>query len=303
MRPASITPQKTVPKEILHPDYAADGTPYSEEKAKKEFRILQPHEIDLMREAGVLGRQALDVAHRMIAPGVTCQAIDDAVHEFIVANNAYPSPLNYYNFPKSCCTSVNEVICHGIPDSRPLENGDIVNVDVTVYYKGYHADLNETYFVGEVDADSKRLVQSAYHAMAAAIKICKPGVMYREIGDVCERIAKKYSVSVTRSYCGHGINNLFHPFPNIPHYAKNKAIGVMKPGHIFTIEPMLNLGTYQDTTWPDQWTAVTKDGKRSAQFEHTILITEDGFEVLTGRLADSPAPDFEVPEEFVNTNI
>jgi len=209
--------------------------------------------------------------------------IDALVHAQCVLLGAYPSPLRYKRFPKSCCTSLNEVICHGIPDSTVLCEGDIVNVDITVYYRGHHADLNETWLIGEVDVNSKLLVETTYQCLQEAIKIVKPGTMYREVGNVITRLATHHGLSVVRAYCGHGIGKLFHCAPNVPHYAKNKAIGVMKPGHVFTIEPMINLGTWKDVLWPDEWTSVTADGKRSAQFEHTLLVTESGCEVLTQR--------------------
>ncbi|MCO5562008.1 hypothetical protein L7F22_015634 [Adiantum nelumboides] len=205
-----------------------------------------------------------------------------------IAAGGYPSPLNYYLFPKSCCTSVNEVICHGIPDSRRLEDGDIVNVDVTVYLNGCHGDLNETFFVGEVDKASEQLVRCTYECLQKAIALVKPGVRYREVGEVISRHACLSNFSVVKSICGHGIGELFHCAPNIPHYSRNKAVGVMKAGQIFTIELMINSGNWRDRMWPDGWTAVTTDGKRSAQFEHTLLVTETGGEVLTARLPTSP---------------
>uniref|UniRef100_A0A3B5A0Q7 Methionine aminopeptidase n=1 Tax=Stegastes partitus TaxID=144197 RepID=A0A3B5A0Q7_9TELE len=208
------------------------------------------------------------------------------------ARNCYPSPLNYYNFPKSCCTSVNEVICHGIPDRRPLQDGDILNVDITVYHNGFHGDLNETFYVGEVDEGAKKLVQTTYECLMQAIDSVKPGIRYRELGNIIQKHAQANGFSVVRSYCGHGIHRLFHTAPNVPHYAKNKAVGVMKPGHVFTIEPMICEGGWQDETWPDGWTAVTRDGKRSAQFEHTLLVTETGCEILTRRLEDNGRAHF-----------
>lgn len=248
-------------------------------------------DIPALRESCILGRKALDLAASMMKPGVTGEEVDDALHEFIVSNGAYPSPLNYRQFPKSVCVSVNEVVCHGIPDARPFEEGDIVNVDVTVYHKGYHADLNETYYIGDVsnvDADTRRLVQGAYDCLVEAIKICKPGTMYREVGNVISKVAAERGLSVVRTYCGHGVGKLFHCAPNVPHYEKNKAVGKMKAGHVFTIEPMINAGNWQDSTWPDNWTAVTVDGKRSAQFEHTLIVTDKGVEILTARLPESP---------------
>ncbi len=181
---------------------------------------------------------------------------------------------------------MNEVICHGIPDLRPLQDGDIVNIDVSVYCDGYHADLNETFFVGRVDGDGHRLVECAYKSLAAAIDICRPGTLYRDVGNVITKVAKSFNCSVVKTYCGHGTGALFHTAPNIPHYNNNKAKGEMKAGHVFTIEPMINLGHYSDVLWPDGWTAVTADGTRSAQFEHTILVTETGCELLTGRFGE-----------------
>ena len=180
------------------------------------------------------------------------------------------------------CVSPNEVICHGIPDQRPFEEGDIINLDITCFYKGMHADLNETFCVGDadkLDKDVVRLLNGAYDCLMEAIKICKPGTMYREPGNVITKVANKYNLSVVRTYCGHGCGKLFHCAPNIPHYEKNKAVGTMKKGNVFTIEPMINLGVTGDTLWPDTWTSVTKDGKWSAQFEHMILITDNGCEV------------------------
>jgi len=212
--------------------------------------------------------------------------------------NSYPSPLNYRFFPKSVCTSVNETICHGIPDQRALQDGDILNIDVTLYHGGYHGDLNETYYVGEkakADPDAVRVVETARECLDQAIAIVKPGMMFRELGKVIEAHAKSRQTSVVRTYCGHGINTLFHCAPNIPHYAKNKAVGMAKPGMCFTIEPMINLGTYKDKTWPDNWTSTTADGKWSAQFEHTLLVTETGAEILTARLPTSPGGPVPMP--------
>ena len=241
-----------------------------------------------MREVCLIGRKVIDIAHKAVKVGITTDEIDRIVHEACIEYEVYPSPLNYYKFPKSVCTSTNEIICHGIPDLRKLEDGDIVNVDISVYKNGYHADLNETYIVGNTDKESKYLIESAYECLQKAISICKPGTMYKEIGDVIGNFIEERGLSVTRTYCGHGIGKLFHCNPNVPHYKKNKQIGIMRPGHIFTIEPMINQGTWKDVTWLDDWTASTSDGKRSAQFEHTILITEEGCEVLTARLEDSP---------------
>ncbi|XVF79864.1 hypothetical protein PTKIN_Ptkin15bG0024200 [Pterospermum kingtungense] len=242
LRPYPISPKRIAPAPIEKPDWADDGIPKVEPNSdlQNHVEIKTPDQIERMREACRIGREVLDAAARMICPGVTTDEIDRVVHEATIAAGAYPSPLNYHFYPKSCCTSVNEVICHGIPDARKLEDGDIVNVDVTVYYNGVHGDLNETYFVGNVDEASRKLVQSTYECLEKAISI------------------------------------------------GNKAVGMMKAGQTFTIEPMINAGIWRDQMWPDGWTAVTADGKRSAQFEHTLLVTETGVEVLTARLPSSP---------------
>ena len=198
------------------------------------------------------------------------------------------------------CTSINEVICHGIPDQRMIREGDIINLDVTLYHGGFHGDINETYYVGDKalqDRESVRVVETARECLQEAVKIVKPGMAFRDPGTVIEKHAKSKGCAVIRTYCGHGINTLFHPAPSIPHYAKNKAVGIAKPGMTFTIEPMISLGSYKDRTWPDNWTSATQDGSRTAQFEHTLLVTEDGVEVLTARLADSPGGPVEMPPE------
>lgn len=292
LRPYHITPMRTVPDSIEKPDYSKhpEGISKCEEDVahSKEIPVYNDHDIDEMRKAGKIGRLVLDTIHKAVAIGVTTDELDVICHETTIENDCYPSPLNYYKFPKSVCTSVNEVICHGIPDRRPLENGDILDVDVTIFHKGYHADLNETYLIGDCDKDSIHLVKSAYEALMKAIEICKPGAHYSDIGNLIGKYIEKQGLSVVKTYCGHGVCKLFHTTPNVPHYKNNKANGIMRPGHIFTIEPMINQGIYRDITWDDNWTAVTEDGKRSAQFEHTLLITEDGCEVLTARNESSP---------------
>eukprot|EP01135_Chromosphaera_perkinsii_P011178 Nk52_evm5s2356 gene=Nk52_evmTU5s2356 len=285
LRPYPLSAKRTVPDHIAKPDYADDGIPTSEMKQRgiTEIVELTAEDIEKARKVSVLAREVLDIAASMIKPGVTTDEIDLAVHNACIERNSYPSPLNYHNFPKSCCTSVNEVICHGIPDMRPLEDGDIVNVDITLYHDGFHGDLNETFFVGTPSEADIKLVSVTYDSMVKAIEACKPGMRYRDIGNIISKIATKKGFSVVRSYCGHGIHRLFHTTPNVPHYAKNRAVGTMKPGHCFTIEPMISEGTCWDDTWPDKWTSVTRDGKRSAQFEQTFVVTETGVEVLSRR--------------------
>jgi methionyl aminopeptidase len=284
-----------VPTHIPRPDYAdhPQGHPLGEIAAKgTQVKVLDDEEIEGLKLACKLGREVLNEAAKAAEVGVTTDELDRIVHEAAIERECYPSPLNYYQFPKSVCTSVNEVICHGIPDMRPLENGDLCNIDVTVYHRGFHGDLNETLFIGEVDEESKRLTQVTYDALSKAISICKPGVRFREIGNVIENYVKPHGFSVVRTYCGHGIHRLFHTAPNIPHYSNNKAVGVMKAGNSFTIEPMVSIGDWRDEHWPDDWTAVTRDGKRSAQFEQTLLITETGVEVLTINRENGDKPWF-----------
>ncbi|XP_048516688.1 methionine aminopeptidase 1 isoform X1 [Dendroctonus ponderosae] len=290
------TPKRTVPLHIQRPDYAdhPQGIPLSEQAAKGSgyIKVLDDEEIEGVRVAGRLGREVLDEAARVCDVGVTTDEIDRIVHEACIERECYPSPLNYLKFPASCCTSVNEVICHGIPDTRPLENGDICNVDITVYHRGFHGDLNETLFVGEVADNVKNLVKVTHECLQKAIDIVKPGEKYREIGNIIQKHAQYHGFSVVKSYCGHGIHRLFHTAPNVPHYANNRAVGVMKAGHCFTIEPMISQGTWKDVMWPDNWTAVTADGMWSAQFEQTLLVNETGCEILTKRREKNGQPHF-----------
>lgn len=284
---------RTLPAPIVRPDYAShpEGHSLSEQRDQSQRPArLKGDDIIGLRKVCQLAREVLDIAAAAVKPGVTGDQIDKIVHDACIARESYPSPLNYYGFPKSVCTSVNEVICHGIPDSRPLEEGDIVNIDVTLYHGGFHGDLNETVFVGRPDAEAQNLVLTAYECMWSGIASVKPGTFYRNVANGIEKRAKEGGCSVVRTYCGHGIHKLFHTSPTVPHYTKNKATGVMEPGHAFTIEPMINQGSYRDKTWPDNWTSVTEDGKRSAQFEETMLVTEDGVEILTMR--PNPKPYF-----------
>ncbi|GAX77795.1 hypothetical protein CEUSTIGMA_g5238.t1 [Chlamydomonas eustigma] len=274
LRPCRIGPTRQIPDSILKPDYYKDGIPMSEQSSRQQMQVpsRSGKELEGIRAACVAGREVLDLAAAAVRPGVTTDELDRIVHDGMMERGAFPSPYNYYNFPKSVCTSVNEVICHGIPDARELQDGDIVNVDVTAYLVGYHGDLNETFTVGNVDEEGKAVIKVAHDCLMKALAICKPGTRFQ----------------VVRTYCGHGIGDLFHCAPNIPHYSGNKAVGVMKEGHVFTIEPMINVGSWRDRTWPDGWTSVTEDGKRSAQFEHTVVVTKDGVDILTRRTDSSP---------------
>ncbi|ESO09558.1 hypothetical protein HELRODRAFT_73702 [Helobdella robusta] len=296
LRPYPVTPPRKVPDHIEKPDYAtqSDGFPASERavKGSTNIDVLTDEEQESMRVVCKLGREVLEEASKVVAVGMTTDEIDRVVHEACIERDCYPSPLNYYNFPKSCCTSLNEVICHGIPDLRPLHDGDILNVDISVFHRGFHGDLNETFFIGNISAKAKTLVRVTNECLKKAIEIVKPGVKYREIGDVIQKHAQSHGFSVVRTYCGHGIHKLFHTAPSVPHYAKNKAVGIMKAGHAFTIEPMISEGTWRDNTWPDNWTSVTVDGKLSAQFEETLLVTDSGCDVLTARIKNNGRPYF-----------
>ncbi|KAG1175505.1 hypothetical protein G6F70_004054 [Rhizopus microsporus] len=270
--------RRQVPDHILLPPYAKLGT-----SSTWSSGIPVNTEIDIshMRKAGKLAKEILEMGSTLCKPGVTTDSIDKALHEAIIENNAYPSPLNYNGFPKSVCTSINNVIAHGIPDDRELRDGDIINVDVTVYLNGYHGDTSATFLVGkDVDEQGKALVECTRECLDMAIKACGPKVPYKEIGRIISDHAAKHGYSVSDELSGHGIGKEFHCYPLILHHV-NEEEGLMTPGTIFTIEPMLCQGSASGIMWPDQWTISTIDGGRSAQFEHTILITEDGVEVLT----------------------
>uniref|UniRef100_A0A1D1Z0N1 Methionine aminopeptidase n=1 Tax=Anthurium amnicola TaxID=1678845 RepID=A0A1D1Z0N1_9ARAE len=262
-----VSPRLDVPSYVPRPPYVnsrqlpgiASGPEVHDEKG-----------IEYMRASGKLAAQ----------PGITTDEIDRAVHQMIIDNGAYPSPLGYGGFPKSVCTSVNECICHGIPDSRPLEDGDIINIDVTVYLNGYHGDTSATFFCGSVDDDAKGLVQVTQECLYKAISICAPGVELNKIGKTIHDHADKFKYGVVRQFVGHGVGRFFHADPVILHYRNNER-GRMLLGQTFTIEPMLTVGSINPIIWSDNWTVVTEDGSLSAQFEHTILITENGAEILT----------------------
>ncbi|KAI4258643.1 MAG: hypothetical protein L6R42_004981 [Xanthoria sp. 1 TBL-2021] len=294
-----LSPRRPIPVHITKPPWSEDGDPKYKMFGRNKLTILDKAGQDAMRKVCRLSREVLDIIGREVRPGVTTDYLDEICHNACIERNAYPSPLNYMNFPKSVCTSVNEVICHGIPDSRVLLDGDIVNLDVSLYHGGYHGDLNETYYVGPAGLSKANihLVETTRECLRLAIETVKPGLPFRNIGNTIEKYAKEQKCSVITTYCGHGINTLFHCAPNIPHYAKNKAVGVAKPGMCFTIEPMISVGSPRDTTWPDNWTSVTRDGARTAQFEHTLLVTDDGCDVLTARLEDSPGGKVEMPKE------
>jgi len=278
VEPGLISPRRLVPSTIARPPYVDGEDPVKSGGSE----VLDAETIAKMRVAGRVAAQALAAAASVIAPGVTTDEIDRVGHEFLLDHGAYPSTLGYKGFPKSLCTSVNEVICHGIPDSRPLEEGDIVNIDITAYLDGVHGDTDATYLVGEVDEVSRLLVERTREAMMRGIKAALPGRQINIIGRVIESYARRFGYGVVRDFTGHGIGTEFHSGLVIPHYDTAPAYAqVIEPGMTFTIEPMLNLGTHEWDMWDDGWTVVTKDRRRSAQFEHTILITETANEILT----------------------
>ncbi|NLB46603.1 MAG: type I methionyl aminopeptidase [Microbacteriaceae bacterium] len=239
-------------------------------------------EIEKIRAAGRIAAQALDAVGDAVRPGITTQELDRIAHEVVVGAGAYPSTLGYRGYPKSSCTSVNEVICHGIPDDTVLRDGDLVNVDVTAYLDGYHGDLNRTFRVGTVSEDAELLIQRTHEAMMRGIKAAMPGREVNIIGRVIETYAKRFGYGVVRDFTGHGVGAAFHTGLIIPHYDSAPLFGdVIKPGMVFTVEPMLTLGTHEWEMWEDNWTVVTKDRSLTAQFEHTIVVRENGAEILT----------------------
>ncbi len=243
--------------------------------------VRSPAEVEAMCWAGAAAAEVLLLAGEQVAAGVTTDAIDEVVHAEVLARGAYPSPLGYRTFPKSVCTSINEVICHGIPDSRPLVGGDIVNIDVTVYLDGVHGDTSAMFYVGEADAESCRLVDRTRQALQAAIGVVAPGVPVSEIGRAIEEVARPARLGVVREFVGHGVGTDFHGNLQIPHYHDPRNDTLLCEGMTFTIEPMLTLGSPQVELWSDGWTAVTADRSRTAQFEHTLLVTAEGVEILT----------------------
>ena len=233
------------------------------------------------RIAGSIAAGALDEVAKIVKPGITTNEIDKVCYEFINDNDAYSAPLFYRGFPKSCCTSSNHVVCHGIPSDKILRDGDIVNVDVTAYKNGWHGDTSRMFKIGEVSIKAEKLINATYESMMMAIKILKEGIQLGDIGYTIQNYVEANGFSVVQDFCGHGIGQTFHKEPNILHYGKKGTGEKIKAGMIFTIEPMVNLGEYETKTLNDGWTAVTKDKSLSAQFEHTIGVTKDGYEIFT----------------------
>ena len=277
LTPGRVSPLRTVPATIERPEYVGRPRPqrYTGPEVKDADTIAR------MRVAGRIAAQALAEVGRHVAPGVTTDELDRIGHEFLVDHHAYPSTLGYKGFPKSLCTSVNEVVCHGIPDTTELRDGDIVNIDITAFIGGVHGDTDATFLVGEVAEEDRLLVERTEEALRRAIKAVRPGRPISVIGRVIESYARRFGYGVVREFTGHGIGTSFHSGLVVPHFDDPNSDTVIEAGMTFTIEPMLNLGTHEWEMWDDGWTVVTRDRKKSAQFEHTLLVTEGEPEILT----------------------
>ncbi|MFE0270070.1 type I methionyl aminopeptidase [Nocardiopsis alba] len=275
--PGRISPQRSVPSHIVRPEYV--GKKYPVEGVLGDVQDAET--IERLRVAGRIAAQALEEVGKHVEPGVTTDELDRIGHEFLLDHGAYPSTLGYKGYPKSLCSSLNEVICHGIPDDTALSDGDIVNIDITAYKDGVHGDTNATFLSGNVSEENRLLVERTREATMRAIKACRPGRQINVIGRVIESYAKRFGYGVVRDFTGHGVGPEFHSGLIIPHYDDPRATTVMEPGMTFTIEPMITLGGVEYDLWEDGWTAVTADRRWTAQFEHTLVITESGAEILT----------------------
>jgi methionyl aminopeptidase len=275
--PAAISPRRDVPASIARPEYVDKPAP----EPFTGSEVKDTDTIERIRVACRLAAQARELVGSHVAPGVTTDELDRIGHEFLCDHGAYPSTLGYKGFPKSLCTSVNEVVCHGIPDARVIEDGDIVNIDITAFIGGVHGDTNATFLAGDVAEETRLLVERTREALDRAIKAVRPGRRVSVIGRVIESYARRFDYGVVREFTGHGIGTSFHSGLIIPHYDEPRFDDEIRAGMTFTIEPMLNLGTHEWVMWDDDWTVVTADGRISAQFEHTLLVTVDGAEVLT----------------------
>jgi methionyl aminopeptidase len=276
LQPGRISPMRSVPASIPRPEYVGRRYPRTGEPEVKDGAT-----IERMRVAGRVAAQALAEVGRHVEPGVTTDELDRVGHEFLIAAGAYPSTLGYRGYPKSLCTSLNEVICHGIPDDTVIADGDIVNIDITAYLDGVHGDTNATFLAGNVDEESRLLVERTHEALMRGIRAVAPGRPLNVIGRVIESYARRFGYGVVRDFTGHGIGTTFHSGLVVPHFDDPEATMAIEPGMTFTIEPMLTLGTINYEVWPDGWTVLTADRRRTAQFEHTLLVTADGAEILT----------------------
>ncbi|AWB84238.1 type I methionyl aminopeptidase [Corynebacterium liangguodongii] len=278
IRPGEPTAIRRVPDSIERPEYAWRDE--VRENVGEPF-VQTPETIEKMREASRIAANALKAAGEAVAPGVTTDEIDRVAHEYMVDHGAYPSTLGYRGYPKSCCVSLNEIVCHGIPDTTVIEDGDIVNIDVTAYKNGVHGDTNATFLAGNVSEEHRLLVERTKEATMRGIKAAKPGREINVIGRVIESYAKRFGYNVVTDFTGHGVGTTFHNGLVVLHYDSNAYRDVLEPGMTLTVEPMINLGELPYTIWDDGWTVQNDDGKFTAQFEHTIVITEDGNEILT----------------------
>jgi methionyl aminopeptidase len=276
LQPGRISPQRAVPASIERPEYVGRRAPRLGESDIKDAETIAR-----MRVAGKIAAQALEEVGRHVTPGITTDELDRIGHEFLLDHGAYPSTLGYRSFPKSLCTSLNEVICHGIPDDTVVADGDIVNIDITAFIGGVHGDTNATFLAGNVADDSRQLVEVTREAMMRGIRAVAPGRPLNAIGRVIESYARRFGYGVVRDFTGHGIGTTFHSGLVVPHFDDPSVGVIMEPGLTFTIEPMLTLGTVEYDIWPDGWTVVTRDRRRTAQFEHTLVVTADGYEILT----------------------
>jgi methionyl aminopeptidase len=277
LTPGTLSPQRAVPAGIARPEYV--GRPAPAPFTGSEVKT--PELIEKIRVASRVAAGALAEGGRAVKPGVTTDEIDRVVHEFLCDHGAYPSTLGYRGYPKSCCTSLNEVICHGIPDSTVVEDGDIVNIDVTAFLNGVHGDTNATFLAGDVSQEARLLVERTHEATMRGIRAVKPGRALNVVGRVIESYAKRFGYGVVRDFTGHGIGEAFHSGLYVPHYDRPDLDVVIETGMTFTVEPMITLGTYLHDAWDDGWTVVTKDRRWTAQFEHTLVVTDDGAEILT----------------------
>lgn len=279
LTPGNPTPIRSVPAHIERPEYAWKD---SVQENVGEPWVQTPETIEKMREASRIAADALQAAGAAVAPGVTTDEIDRVAHEYMCDHGAYPSTLGYRHFPKSSCVSLNEIICHGIPDSTVIQDGDIVNIDVTAYKNGVHGDTNATFLAGDVSEEHRLLVERTEKAMWRGIKAVKPGRQINTIGRVIESYAKRFGYNVVEDFTGHGVGPTFHNGLVVLHYDRpTMYTDLLEPGMTLTIEPMINLGGLDYEVWDDDWTVQTKDRQWTAQFEHTLVVTEEGYEVLT----------------------
>ncbi|MBT5431419.1 MAG: type I methionyl aminopeptidase [Micrococcales bacterium] len=275
--PGTISRQRAVPGSIARPEYVGRPAPAQHVGGDK----YDDETIGRIRAASKLAAQALELVLSGAKPGVTTDFLDQIGHEFLCDSGAYPSTLGYRGYPKSLCTSLNEVICHGIPDDTVMEDGDIVNVDISAYLDGVHGDTNGTVIIGQADSEVELLVERTKEAMMRGIRAAKPGREVNIIGRAIETYAKRFNYGVVRDFTGHGVGTSFHSGLIIPHYDEPAYRDIIEPGMVFTVEPMLTLGSQDWDMWNDDWTVTTKDKSFTAQFEHTVLITESGAEILT----------------------